>query len=189
MSGQVFATNATFSNPPTWTLGSGSLTYAVQDTTLPLTNELNVSGIPSWVRRITIQIYGLSTGSTTARPRMQVGTSSLWTTGINGAIWGNNGGDQIQFAAGLIYMWNTTWASTKQISGTISFTKMSSTAPNPSRYIISCTFADDLNATGHVAVGAGSVVTASNVAIQQFSIFTGTSGVNFTGGRYCVIYE
>lgn len=180
---------ASFENPPTWTNGSGALNYAVQDTTLPLTNVLNVSGIPPWVRRITIQIFNMTQGTTTSRPRMQVGTSSLFTTGVTGAIWGNNGADQIQYTSGLIYLWNSAWTTGRNISGTISFTRMSSTAPNPMRYIINASFSDNDSTNALVAVASGSVTTPSSDPIQQFSIFTGSGAVNFTGGRYCVIYE
>ena len=179
---------ATFANPPTWTLGSGTLIYAVNDTAIPSADTLNVSSIPSWVRRITIQLDGLRQQTTSARPRLQVGTTTLFTTGINGAIWGNNAAADIQFTSGLIYLWNSTWSgASKAISGEIKITRMASSTLNPNNYTIAITMSDDANP--YVAVGSGTIATASNVPLQQFSILSGGTGINFTAGRYSVIYE
>jgi len=45
--------------------------------------SIDFTGIPSWVKRVTIMVYGVSTNGT-AYPRFQIGAGSIDTTNYNG---------------------------------------------------------------------------------------------------------
>lgn len=68
-------------NPPT--LGTAQATTSG--------TSIDFTGIPSWVKRITVMVNGVST-SGTSPVQMQIGSGSVDTTGYNGTFWFSGGG-------------------------------------------------------------------------------------------------
>jgi hypothetical protein len=66
-------------------MASSVITTGTSVATTSGTNILIATGIPSWVKRVTISINGLSLNSSTSIPAIQLGTGgSLTTTGYSG---------------------------------------------------------------------------------------------------------
>ena len=53
--------------------------------------SVDFTGIPSWVKRITIMLNGVST-SGTSNPMIQIGAGSITASGYNGGMWYSGGG-------------------------------------------------------------------------------------------------
>ena len=71
--------------------GTGSqLVSGVSQATTSGTSK-DFTGIPSWVKRITVMLNGVSTSGTSI-PQVQIGSGGYSTTGYNGTFWYSGGG-------------------------------------------------------------------------------------------------
>ncbi len=88
-------------------------------------SAIDFTSIPSWVKRITVMLNGVSTNGTSAL-LLQIGSGSVTTTGYNGQAWTGTGGGvitsgmplttasaaaaSVNAVATLVNMGNNTWA-------------------------------------------------------------------------------
>ena len=108
------------------TLGSGLVagaSYLTSGTAVASTSgtSIDFTGIPSWVKRITVMFYDVSTSGSSA-PQVQIGSGSFTTTGYTSV--GQNGTTIQSSTSGFIT--TGSWAGTSIKSGSIVLTLLSS---------------------------------------------------------------
>jgi hypothetical protein len=86
-------------------LGSGLVagaSYLTSGTTVTLTTQTSVdfTSIPSWVKRITVMLSGVSTSGTSS-PLVQLGSTTITTTGYLGSANNYGGATQANYTTGF----------------------------------------------------------------------------------------
>jgi len=170
----------------TVTLPAGTGTAAIQGvstnlvlgTSVPFTSTttMPVTGIPSWVRRITVMFNGITTSST-SNTIVQLGTGATptyTTSGYTGGVQNQNAGVQTGYSTGFMINNNNGGAA---INGVIVFT-----------YFGSNTWVGNsmISNTNALRWGTGLVtLSATLTAFQLTTVSTDT----FTAGSLNYIYE
>jgi len=172
-----FSTNGT-----TWSSTAKIVQGTVQASTSG--TSIDFTGIPSWVKRVTVMFKGVSTTpSTTANLLVQLGSGSVTTTGyrsVSGVIYlTTTNGQTVNVAstAGFITILNTT---TTTLSGSISFLLISSNA-----WVASGAFSDYVALSTMFSSGD---VTLSG-ALDRVRITTTNGTDTFDAGSINILYE
>jgi hypothetical protein len=146
--------------------------------------SIDFTGIPSWVKRVTVMFKGVSTTpSTTANLLVQLGSGSVTTTGyrsVSGVIYLTTTNGQtvnVASAAGFVTILNTT---TTTLSGSISFLLISSNA-----WVASGAFSDYVALSTMFSSGD---VTLSG-ALDRVRITTTNGTDTFDAGSINILYE
>jgi hypothetical protein len=167
--GQVLV--ATTSAAPTW--GSSIVTDTVKSAT---GTAVNFTGIPSWVKRVTIMFRDLSTNGTSA-PIVQLGHILVVTSGYLGAC-SNAGGVASNFSSGFIFAVNHTAANI--LHGTMTIENISGNNWVETSII-------GLSEAAGVRLGAGSTSILST--LQSIRVTTTNGSDSFDGGTINISYE
>jgi len=174
------------------TLGSGLVagaSYLTSGTAVTLTTQTNVdfTGIPSWVKRITVMLNAISVSSTTPTLICQLGygaTPTFENTGYSG----NSGG--VTIASSIIFSTNITTAFcysnglaaiTDTISGNIVLTNVSGNIWT----IFSVTSRNGNNAV----VMSGGSKTISGGALTAIRLSTSSGTDTYDAGSINILYE
>ena len=160
------------------TINSGAVLGITSGTAVASTSgtSIDFTGIPSWVKRITVMFNGVSLSST-ANILIQIGPSGgVETSGYSGVVLGN--GIQTLWG-GTGYQITRTGQATSNYSGNITISNITG-----STWICSATVADPVNTFTGLAAGTKAITgTLSIVRI------TSTSTDTFDAGSINIMYE
>lgn len=174
------------------TLGSGLVAGAsliTSGTAVTLTTQTNVdfTGIPSWVKRITLMFNAVSVSSTTPSLIYQLGygaTPTFENTGYLGNVGQTNSGATVVFATNIstafIYI-NGLSTATNTVSGIVVLTNVSGNAWAVLGIV-------SRNGNEAVAYSAGSK-TISGGALTAIRITTSTGTDTYDSGSINILYE
>ena len=199
VSGNAGGNAATASNPAgggtfitSLNIGAQSVAYAATagNTPNPLTlgtaqtatgNNIDFSGIPSWVKRVSISLYAVSTNNATGL-MLQLGAGGIVTTGYHSG--GVTGTTLAVFDTGLLLMQNT--AANLQLYGTYTLTKVNGNVwvmqgsgyaeSPPSPY-----------SGSYAMYGFGGVTLGS--ALDTIRLTSQNGGATFDNGTVNIMYE
>jgi hypothetical protein len=89
------------------TINSGAVLGITSGTAVASTSgtSIDFTSIPSWVKRITVMMRGLSTNGS-SNPQIQIGGGSIETSGYTGAAWSANTVN-VAFSSGFVVSANT----------------------------------------------------------------------------------
>ncbi len=139
--------------------------------------SINFTSIPSWVKRITVMLSGVSTNGTSI-PLIQIGSGSVTTTGYSGSTWTANTSNSSS-TAGLLL--GGTSGATYSYNGLAILTLLNSST---NAWVLS-TFGGGVN--------LGSFVGASNNtlsgALDRVRITTVNGTDTFDAGTVNILYE
>jgi hypothetical protein len=164
------------------TTNSGAVYNGLQTSTAVTASGTSVdfTGIPSWVKRITVMFQGVSTNGSSV-PIVQIGSGSVQTSGYSGSV-GN-----VVAASAVGGLWagtgaplRATWASTNVFSGA-----MSIVAAGSNIYVIS--FTGGLTDTTAAIYGGGSVTLSGTLDRIRITATNGTD--QFDAGTINILYE
>lgn len=148
--------------------------------------SVDFTGIPIWVKRITIMLYNVSTNGT-SRYLVQVGSGSVATSGYlsNASGFGNSGGStsgsQTSTAGHILMGWVATAANT--YSGHVVITNITN-----NNYVISSILADTSAAPStSVQMSAGYVSLSGLIDRVRITTVGGTD--TFDAGSVNIMYE
>jgi hypothetical protein len=123
------------SNTLTLPAATGTISLLTQGTAVASTSgtSIDFTGIPSWAKRITVMLNGISTNGS-SQLQIQVGSGSFSTSGYSSQAWSASGGGVITSgliltnAMGAAYIWqgcfvlnlvsSNTWVGTGMLSYT-----------------------------------------------------------------------
>jgi hypothetical protein len=155
---------------------SGTAVATTSGTSVPFT------GIPSWVKRITIMFAGVST-SGTSPPQIQIGTSGgLQATGYSGSSLVLGGG--IVYTTGFGIGVNTAnWAAAVIVNGTITLTLLDSSNGTWT----ASGFVSRSDATANAYFVSGSKILSGT--LTQLAIAPANGTDTFDAGSINILYE
>lgn len=159
---------------------TGALYPIVNGTAVASTSgtSIDFTGIPSWVKRITINFVGVSL-SGTSLPLVQLGTSSgPVTTGYAGAC-GNRAGETY-FTSGFLAFYNSTPSAASLMSGSMVISLV--TGNTWSEMSVNA-----VSASNNIAFGGGSIALAA--ALDRVRITTVNGTDTFDAGTINIQYE
>jgi hypothetical protein len=169
------------------TTNSGAVYNGLQTgTSITLTNQTapEFTSIPSWVRRITVQLSGVGTSSTGV-PLVQLGdsggyeTSGYLSAGANTGTGTNQTSNIVTFTSG--YGLSGTWASTYRVHGNVILTLQDSST---NTWVLSYSFGN--SAAANAFFGGGSK--ALSATLDRIRLYIdGTQ--TFNAGTINIIYE
>jgi hypothetical protein len=160
------------------TINSGAVLGITSGTAVASTSgtSIDFTGIPSWVKRLTVMLNGVSTNGASA-PMVQIGSGSVTTSGYLGAIM--SGAEVINFTTGF-YVNSNTFISSGLLYGNLVITLLGSNAYTAS------------GATGRSdiarAFAIGGSVTLSG-ALDRVRITTTSGTDTFDAGTINIMYE
>ena len=164
---------ATFSQ-----ITGGALTRATAQATTSGTS-IDFTGIPSWVKRITVMLNGVSTNGTSV-PMIQIGSGSVTTSGYTGSVSATSATSAAAAMANGAYL-STVWAAANVFSGQVVIAAFGS----GNTYTITGTLGFS-SSTSTIALGA--VVTLSGALDRvRLTTFNGTDA--FDAGSVNIMYE
>lgn len=160
------------------TLNGGSITLGTAQNSTSGSN-LDFSGIPSWVKRVTFSFSGISTaGANGNLPQIQLGTSSgIQTSGYVGYTWLGNSNNSAHSTGFLLTA--SGFTTTQLLHGHAVLTLLFGFT-----YVFS-TMSGNINGNT-AAVGGGSVTLGS--ILTTFRLTTG-GGDTFDNGTINIMYE
>jgi hypothetical protein len=171
--------NVLMSNGTTWT--SAAFNKLTLDTAQASTSgtSINFTGIPSWVKRVTVMFSGVSTNGT-SNYLMQIGSSSISNTGYNSAA--TNAADtvtSVSSTAGFIFNINSV---SYAISGIITISNISNNT----------WIASGVQGNTNVAVFTNNIAGVSpnlSGALDRIRITTVNGTDTFDAGSINIMYE
>lgn len=167
----------------TGTGGTGTYTVSTSQTVVSIalsTVGIVFPTIPSWVKRITVMLNGVSTAGT-SNYQLQLGTGStptFATTGYAGAVMSTTGATNANYATGTVLTSSTTAARTYQ--GQAVLTNMGGNVWAVSSIM-------GVAATGDGNWGAGSAAPGAAVTALRLQAVNGTDV--FDAGSVSILYE
>ena len=173
--GQALISNGS-SAVPTWgsTITSGTVQTSTSGTSIDFT------GIPSWVKRITVMFNGVSTNGTSS-PIIQVGSGSITTTAYSSAFGDLNGANSCGVTSsttGIIFSGRYLSGASSAIYGTLILTTLGSN-------IWTATGASTSN---NISYQGGGGVTLSGV-LDRVRLTTVNGTDTFDAGSINILYE
>ena len=163
------------------TINSGAVLGITSGTAVASTSgtSIDFTGIPSWVKRITVMFNGVSTSGGTSNYLLQVGSGSVSTSGYNSratyftatTLGGGNS------TAGI--MWGN-FATGNTQSGAITLTLVSANT-----WVATGYFAD----SGTTATSCGGVTPALGGALDRVRITNANGTDTFDAGSINILYE
>ena len=173
--GQIpFSANGT-TYSPTAKIVSGTSQASTSGT------SINFTGIPSWVKRITVMFSGVSTSST-SNLLLQIGNGSVVTTGYDSAASSFNAVNAGSTAGFLLTAGNLIAGSV--ISGSIVLTNFSTNSWVSAGTIVNTTVPAS-NGAGHVSGGNKTI----GGALDRVRITTVNGTDTFDAGSINIMYE
>ena len=139
--------------------------------------SITFSSIPSWVKRITIMLSGVST-SGTANPQIQIGSGSALTTGYLGQVWLGNT-NNTTFSTGFLF--GTANLTTYVYYGQATLTNLTG---NSWVYSVSA----GATTAGASITGGGSNTTLGGV-LDRVIVTTSNGTDTFDAGTVNIMYE
>lgn len=160
---------------------TGTLRPLVSGTAVASTSGTSVTftGIPSWVKRITIMMSGVSVGTISSVYQVQIGSGSVTTTGYASQNWTTSGGSGVLtsgFAFGA-----SGGVNTYTVSGVMVLNLIGSNTWVGSHAI------NFVNVSSGGYSGSGNSPALSG-ALDRVVITT-VGGATFTGGTINILYE
>lgn len=137
--------------------------------------SVDFTGIPSWVKRVTVTVSGVSCSGASGA-LFQVGAGSVVTTGYKGVM--SNPGSTYNLTAGLLLTNNFTAASL--LYGMVVFTKV-----NGNEWVFNSWVATD--ATYGTSVCAGGITLGGSLDRVRLTTINGTD--TFDAGSINLLYE
>ena len=138
--------------------------------------SIDFTGIPSWAKRITVILNGISLSGSSIE-MIQIGSGSVQTTGYKGAVW-NASGSPITYTTGFRCVSSNLAADIKHITMTLIKIQGNTWVASLS---------GGYENSGAIAVGGGSV-TLSGV-LDRIRITTANGTDTFDSGQINIIYE
>lgn len=178
--GQVNATSNFYTSGGNFIDGSGTLHPLVLATPQSMSGlYVTIGGIPSWVRRVTISLSGVSTNGSSAM-QFKLGTAGgIVLTGYNGTCSGINGGSSTSASISFPYC--------SVGSGTVVYSTIVLTLLNPTTNLWSM-FGNTTKTGGNdVWVMAGSVAISGALTTIEMSTANATDA--YTAGSFNILYE
>jgi len=155
-------------------IASGNVTPSTSGTSIDFT------GIPSWVKRITIVFNGVSENSASQNLIIQIGNGNIVTTGYaSSSAYAGSGSTGATSTAGLIVA--NTVNSANILSGTITLTALGQNI-----WVSSGTISITNGAFVFLAGGNSPTLTS---ALDRIRITTEGGSATFTAGRIGILYE
>lgn len=141
------------------------------------------SGVPSWVKRVTVMFDSVSTNGSSPYI-IQLGTSGgIQTTGYSGGVFIYNGGSALTaFTTGFLLQQQLTGGSADTFGGTCTITAL-----NAGSGIWTETSILTSGNNGYVNTGAGSKTLSAVLTQLQVTTVNGTD--TFDGGSINILYE
>jgi hypothetical protein len=163
--------------------GTAGNLMLVQGTAVASTSgtSIDFTGIPSWVKRITVMFSGVST-SGTSPPQMQIGSGSVTTSGYLGAntITGAAAVSAL-FTTGFgIGVNSTQWSAAATISGTVTLFLVNGNT-------WACSGVNALSNVANMFFTAGSLALAGTLDRVRITTVNGTD--TFDAGTINIQYE
>ena len=157
--------------------GAGRATSLVSGTAVASTSgtSIDFTSIPSWVKRITVMFYDVSTSGSSA-PQVQIGSGSFTTTGYTSV--GQNGTTVQSSTSGFIT--TGSWAGTSIKSGSIVLTLLSSNVWVSSGVSIDIPAANSSYCSGRVTISG---------TLDRVRITTLNGTDTFDAGSVNILYE
>jgi hypothetical protein len=187
-SGSVTLSAPTVAGSSTQTLvaATGTLAPLVHGTTIAAAGQTSIdfTGIPSWVKRVTVMFQGLSTNGTSP-VRIRIGLTTLVTTGyVGGMITYNT--NSLEGSGAVtdgfpVDIANASSSATTARHGLVTITNISGNS-----YV--ATSVIGFSPGGLVGANGGSSVTANGV-IDRLSITTVIGTQTFDAGSINIMYE
>jgi hypothetical protein len=187
-SGSVTLSAPTVAGSSTQTLvaATGTLAPLVHGTTIAAAGQTSIdfTGIPSWVKRVTVMFQGLSTNGTSP-VRIRIGRTTLVTTGyVGGMITYNT--NSLEGSGAVtdgfpVDIANASSSATTARHGLVTITNISGNS-----YV--ATSVIGFSPGGLVGANGGSSVTANGV-IDRLSITTVIGTQTFDAGSINIMYE
>jgi hypothetical protein len=175
ITGNLTATGTiTSSTGTTYPLVSGTAQATTSVTTVPFT------GIPSWVKRITVMFSGVST-SGTSNQLIQLGTGgtpTYTTSGYLGSVTTSTGATITAFSTGFMY--NAPVAASTVVHGIALLTNI-----NGNTWCLSSTLG--LSDSTNTRLAGGSVALAAALTALRITTVNGTD--TFDAGTINILYE
>jgi hypothetical protein len=161
------------------TINSGAILGITSGTAVASTSgtSIDFTGIPSWVKRITVMFSAVSTSGTSI-PQIQIGSGSALTSGYAGQTWTGNTNNSAHSTGFLIAgVWGATYAAyghavLTNISGNI--------------WVFST--ANAATSSGSSSVGGGGNTTLSGT-LDRVRITTVNGTDTFDAGSVNILYE
>jgi len=144
---------------------------------------IDFTGIPSWVKRITVMFNGVSTTGT-SNPILRIGNSAIVATGyasnvmqvINGAVTaGSSGTSNTAFS-----LWNSGWSAAYDLVGSVTLTLLSNNI-----WVCSGTLGSAQTAQGVLVNGT----LALSSALDRIRLTTNAGTDTFDAGSINILYE
>ena len=160
------------------TINSGAVLGITSGTAVASTSgtSIDFTGIPSWVKRITVMLQGVSLSSA-ANILIQIGPSGgVETSGYSGAVLGN-GTQTVWGGTGCLI--TRTGVASATYSGIVTLANITS-----STWVCSATVADSVNT--FTGLAAGSKAITGTLSIVRI---TSTSTDTFDAGTVNIMYE
>jgi hypothetical protein len=144
--------------------------------------SIDFTGIPSWVKRVTVMFNGVSTNGT-SNLQIQVGAGSVTTSGYSSVSSATGGGTNITPTAvvtsGMVIR-NETNAGGGLLSGIIHLTNITGNT-----WVSSHTFCD--TGTARVGMGGGNIALSGTLDRVRITTVNGTD--TFDAGSINILYE
>jgi hypothetical protein len=161
-------------NPSASLITSGTAVASTSGTSIDFTS------IPSWVKRVTVMLSGVST-SGTSNYLIQIGAGSVTTTGYDSGAWSSNSANSASTAGFIL---NSSVSASGSVSGTITIS-----LANTNRWVSSGVLGQSVSPTG---IGAGSVsggfITLGGT-LDRVRITTVNGTDTFDAGSINILYE
>ena len=160
--------------------GGAIVSYGQQASTTG--SSVPFTSIPSWAKRITVQLDGVSTDGTAAL-NVQIGSGSLDTTGYTSWAFGGSNGNVVSAAvsaSGFLVMPAGLAALANAITGVLTLTLMDAAT---NKWAASGSFATGNAAAGGVSMGGTNALSGT---LDRLSLVTSDT---FDAGSVNVLYE
>lgn len=168
------------SNTQTLTAVTGTLAPIVSGTAQNSTSgtSIDFTGIPSWVKRITVMFSGVSTNGT-SNYQVQIGSGSVLTSGYVGGINSHTGSSGANFSSGFLFFNSPTAANIT--SGSMILTLQSSNTWVEQSILTNSAGAGDMR------YSAGYVSLSGSLDRVRITTVNGTD--TFDAGTINILYE
>jgi hypothetical protein len=166
---------ADFGSPTYGSVAMGRMVLGTAQATTSGTS-IDFTGIPSWVKRITLSLAGVSTNGV-SNPLLQIGGGSVETTGYTGFTWNNSSGGSALASTGF----NLFSASASAvIYGSFVLTNVS-----PNLWTIAGTFTASGSSIAMITTGAKT----TSSALDRIRLTTVNGTDTFDAGSVNILYE
>ena len=148
---------------------------------------LDFTNIPSWVTRVTLNMWGAeSSGTSTRIVRLGGSTGGVKTTGYSGSMDAIGTTVAPHFISNGFDWSDVTAATTDSVHGTFTFTKYLSSGGVTNDVWIATLNASNASGTSKLYIGSGAVSIGGTLNLIRITSINGTDNIY---GNYSIIYE